>query len=357
MSFPSARTDSSPRSHRRLIDCFLYIDQRPYRDLLELRVALLSDVVDRFVIVCSRQTFAGTLLPTVFPEELDVIRANRDRIDLVVLEPLEGMTPRAREERVRNALVRGLTDLAPDDLVMVSDIDEVPRPEVLSQLLVGRGPSQPVVLGLEYFNFKFDYRLEHGVQVLWAGPVVTPHASLGLPQDLRQARWKLLDAPGQVVFDAGWHFSFLTATDDVDAKLTSMFVPGEQEWHGYPDGIRSDRRGSVGELIGRRRGFHDHMYAGSVWAHVPLSALRSPALEELVARRPEFLMKGSPDDRDAVREQVSLAMWRLYDREVPKVMFNATDRELRDQVASRIRTRLRRLLNRRRGAGRGGAPS
>jgi beta-1,4-mannosyl-glycoprotein beta-1,4-N-acetylglucosaminyltransferase len=215
-----------------LVDCFLYSDQSPYRELLGLRLALLGEVVDRFVVVASRQTFSGRMLPSAFPEDDPVVQRFRDRIELVLLGSLDGVTPRRREEVTRNAVSRGLADLPDDALVMVSDIDELPRPDVLVHMLEGRAPRSSVVLALDYFNYKFNYRLVQGVQQVWAGPVIAPLSLLGVPQEARQARWSLMHDPDRVVHDAGWHFSFLTETDDVRQKLDTMFVAREIEWRG-----------------------------------------------------------------------------------------------------------------------------
>lgn len=101
--------------------------------------------------------------------------------------------------------------------------------------------------------------------------------------------------PDRVVLNAGWHFSFLTETDDVRPKLDTMFVAGEVEWRGFRDGIRSDWQGSVSQLIEARRGFHDHMYAGSVWAHVNLGELRCEVVERAVLDFPGLLLPPPAD--------------------------------------------------------------
>lgn len=329
-----------------LVDCFLYSDQSPYRELLRLRLALLDEVVDRFVVVASRQTFSGRMLPSAFPDGDPVVQRFRDRIELVLLDSLDGVTPRRREEVTRNAVSRGLGDLPDDALVMVSDIDELPRPDVLVHILEGPAPRSSVVLALDYFNFKFNYRLVQGLQQVWAGPVIAPLSLLGVPQETRQARWSLMHDPDRVVHDAGWHFSFLTETDDVQQKLDTMFVPREIEWRGFRDGIRSDRRDSVAQLIAARRGFHDHMYAGSVWAHVDLAELRCEALERAVLDLPGFLLPPPADEPDDVKRRRALAMWRMYDRELPKVLYHATHKQLAFELMARPGMRIGRELRR-----------
>lgn len=327
-----------------LVDCFLYSDQTPYRELLRLRLALLGEVVDRFVVVASRQTFSGRMLPSAFPEDDPVVQQFRDRIELVVLDSLDGVTPRRREEVTRNAVSRGLGDLPDDALVMISDIDELPRPDALVRLVEGPALGERVVLALDYFNYKFNYRLVQGVQQVWAGPVIAPLSLLGVPQETRQARWSLMDDPDRVVHDAGWHFSFLTETDDVRQKLDAMFVAREIEWRGFRDGIRSDRRDSVAQLIAARRGFHDHMYGGSVWAHVDLAELGCEALERLVLELPGFRLPPPSDEPDDVERRRVLAMWRMYDRELSKVLYHATHKQLVFELLARPKMRIEREI-------------
>jgi beta-1,4-mannosyl-glycoprotein beta-1,4-N-acetylglucosaminyltransferase len=329
-----------------LVDCFLYSDQSPYRELLSLRLAVLGDVVDRFVVVASRQTFSGRVLASVFPEDDPVVQRFRDRIELVEVESLERVTPRRREEVTRNAICRGLHHLPDDALVMVSDIDELPRPEVLVSLLDGPTPRWRRVLALDYFNFKFNYRLVQGVQQAWAGPVIAPLSLLGVPQEARQSRWSLMHDPDRVVLNAGWHFSFLTETDDVRPKLDTMFVAGEVEWRGFRDGIRSDWQGSVSQLIEARRGFHDHMYAGSVWAHVNLGELRCEVVERAVLDFPGLLLPPPADLPEEVELRRTLAMWRMYDGEVPKILHHATFRQLASELAARGSMLARRTFRR-----------
>lgn len=330
----------------KLYDCFLYTDQSPYRELLELRLALLRDVVDGFVIVTSRETFAGTVNANNFPYDLDVVAANRDKITVLNLTRLVGNSPRERESYARNRIRDGLSRLSPDDLVMVSDIDEIPRPEVLLRLRQDFRSSDVLVLGLDYFNFKFNYKLIHGLQMVWAGPTVTRFGSMPTPQAIRAARWSNLALSRNLVHAAGWHFSFLATTNGVTDKLESMFSPREKEWRGFADGARSDRRASIDTLIAAREGFHDHMYAGSVWATVHLTDYHCDELAALVKPYDAYLLAEPHDAADDVARRVDLAMWRLYEEEMPKILHHATTKDLSSEVVNRLLIRARRLYQR-----------
>jgi hypothetical protein len=74
-----------------------------------------------------------------------------------------------RESYSRNRIQDGLSDLSLNDLVMISDIDEIPRPDVLRRIRHKFRSSDVLVLGLDYFNFKFNHKLIHGLHAGWAG--------------------------------------------------------------------------------------------------------------------------------------------------------------------------------------------
>src|SRR5262249_22285320 len=151
-----------------------------------------------------------------------------------------------KEAFSRNALMRGIADANSSDLIMVSDVDEIPRPSALTELARQSYRDYPLVLGQDYYNFKFNYKLVHGLQAVWAGPVLCHFQTFKSMQELREKRWVLLESPSRCVEDAGWHFSYLTATGDISNKLMSF---SHQE-----ENIQSRREQKIDSLIATRRG-------------------------------------------------------------------------------------------------------
>ena len=118
----------------RLFDCFTFFNEL---DLLELRLRELNPLVHRFVLVEAPQTFTGLTKPLHF-------KLNRDRFEgflpkIVYVElpefPIGMVSAWDREHYSRRAMMRGLTDTAPDDLVLISDVDEIPKPASLEAAL------------------------------------------------------------------------------------------------------------------------------------------------------------------------------------------------------------------------------
>jgi beta-1,4-mannosyl-glycoprotein beta-1,4-N-acetylglucosaminyltransferase len=318
---------------RSLVDCFLYNDER---ELLEIRLRLLSNIVSRFVIVWSPWTFTGRKKEQAFPWDSEVIERYRERISLITLEQIEGKTGWEKERTSRNAIQNGLAGLNCQDIVMISDIDEIPRPDRLKRMMA-EGIRATTVLGLDYFNFKFNYQLVHGPQSVWPGPILCAASDYTNAQDLRDLRWQYVTkAANEFVYRGGWHFSFLTRTDDVKPKLASF---------SHQESAIQRRTDSVADLITSRRGFHDHLHPCTVWAVVSNQSFQCDELAKLVAEYPQFLLPNPPDDQEQIDHEIRMSVIRmLKGPERTHIMNWCTHREILEEVGRRISARIRRVL-------------
>lgn len=319
----------------RLYDCFLYNNER---ELLGIRLALLAPVVDQFVVVWSRQTFTGRTKPDPFPHDLIASLGLTERAHVVELERLEGNDAWAKESFSRNAVARGLANAAPDDIVMVSDVDEIPRPSALAEARKRSANQLPVVFSQDYFNFKFNYKLAYGLHAAWAGPVLCQYRTFESAQRLREMRWALVEKPGSCCEDGGWHFSFITATDDVLDKL-SAFSHQERA-------VQSRGEIRISTLIAAREGFRDHMNPGSIWVVAALSSLGCPELEQLLARYPQFLANDPPDDAVATERAIRHSVRRICYSEHEKLLPFFAWRELADELRRRLQAKIETAVRR-----------
>ncbi len=312
-----------------LIDCFLFNDEVA---LLEIRLQLLAPVVDRFVIVFAATTFTGMRKPFGFPHDNPVVMAYRERIDLVLIDKLEGNGAWEKEAFQRNAILRGLANADPDDLVIVSDVDEIPRPSTLVELSEREQDCFPLVLCLDYYNFAFNYKLLHGQQAVWAGPVITPMRALTSPEQLRRLRWVNLLDNSLNVFDAGWHFSFISSGNSVQQKLMSF---SHQE-------VDTQKRASARpvDLIARREGFHCHMHAGSVWAVVTSEDYRCSELATLISRYPDLVVQEQPDAPAGTALRVKLSVERMSRCEQEKMVRNISTLKIAKELLRRLRRKM-----------------
>ena len=317
----------------RIYDCFLYNDER---ELLAIRLQLLAHIVHTFVIVWSSETFTGLKKRNPFPRDLLNLPGLKGKIKLIELGALGAMGAWNKEAFSRNSLGQGIADAESSDLIMVSDVDEIPRPSSLAELVGRDHQDNLVVLGQDYFNFKFNYQLVHGLQAVWPGPVLCRFQVFKSAQELRDKRWILLEDPNTCLEDAGWHFSFLTATAEVSNKLASFSHQEER--------IQS-RRENIESLVATRQGFHDHMHPGSVWAVVPLNALRCASLERLTASFPQFVISANADDRDALDRAIRHSVRRMRDYERSKIAGWYRWGELLAEMFVRLKRRLLRAFH------------
>ncbi|TWU47532.1 Glycosyltransferase family 17 [Rubripirellula tenax] len=313
---------------KKLIDCFLYNDEV---EILEIRIRLLSDVVDRFVVVVAEETFTGRKKAIAFPEDNPVVVSVRDRIDLVTIPKLVGKTAYQKENYSRNQIAKGLTRLSQTDLILVSDLDEIPRPSILEKLKSGPDFQGVKTLELDYFNFKLNYKMFHGTEVLWPGPTVCLLRNLSTPQAMRNVRWTAAQVPATRITDAGWHFSFITAHADLTEKLAD-YIHREKE-------VLS-RTEKVAELIRKREGFFDHLQPGNVWGFVALSDFRCEALEGLILEYPDLWDAGVVDDASMIEVKIKRAMLRVCENERSKILRRCQLGELRSELARRVWGRL-----------------
>jgi len=222
-------------------------------DMLDVRLHELDTVVDFFVVVESTLTFSG--MPKQLHYERNksrfarfahkIIHVVNDSVD----DPSLAATPDGNggytsllEEDAKKLLVfhkrgilKGLTDADPDDIVIVSDIDEVPKRDVI-QLLAGcTGYTTPVEL--QTTPYMYDFGCHDTKRPLWRRAKVLHRKDLELDcngyrwdgkyctQELRENQHSygdgILFRPPTSVAQAGWHMSSFMEIDKIRLKISS----------------------------------------------------------------------------------------------------------------------------------------
>jgi beta-1,4-mannosyl-glycoprotein beta-1,4-N-acetylglucosaminyltransferase len=221
-------------------DCFTFFSEL---DLLEIRLHELSPVVTRFVIAESPTTFQGRPKPLHFLENRDRFQPFADRIRHIIVEDMPGGTSEAdnwrREHHQRNALLGGIGDAAPDDTVLLSDVDEIPRAEAVTEAARSSGP-EAVVHCFELQMFRYYINLREAEPWVRNGPRTIRRRYLRSFQALRDVkppvvnplrsiqRWVAgsigLGVPirRRLLHDAGWHFTSLGGAEAFAEKLRSF---------------------------------------------------------------------------------------------------------------------------------------
>ena len=112
-----------------IYDCFTYFNEDA---LLEIRMETLDHWVNYFVIAEATHTQTGLPKPLNFkPEKFEKFRSKIIYIAVNDM-PLQLNSAWANENHQRKSLMRGLVQAKPEDLIIVSDLDEIPHPQKIS---------------------------------------------------------------------------------------------------------------------------------------------------------------------------------------------------------------------------------
>jgi predicted O-methyltransferase YrrM len=207
-----------------IYDCFPFAWEL---DLLEIRLVELYPVVDRFVLVEATHTHKGDPKPLHFGEHRHRFAPWNDKIIHIVVGDLptgEGLPAiRRREMGQRNAILRGLMDAKADDLVLISDLDEIPRREIIPELAqhVGDGDVLAFIQTLYYYNVNTSApdRPWPGTRAarcadVWA---LSPHIiRTGIAQPDHYYP-RILHVRG-----GGWHYSYFGGVEAIQRKQTQF---------------------------------------------------------------------------------------------------------------------------------------
>ncbi len=199
-------------------DCFQFFNEL---DILLLRMHVLNDVVDRFVISESTVTFSGDAKPLFYEENKDMFRAFQDKIIHVVVDdtPMD-CDAFARDHHQKCAVARGLKDCKPDDIIIFSDVDEIPNPDTLKEVLKDVQPGKIYMMAQRLFygylnmedisgnNLSMTGEFEDADPKRWLGTKICRYSLLD-QYTTEELRNKEQRAIGVRVDNGGWHFSYM----------------------------------------------------------------------------------------------------------------------------------------------------
>jgi len=223
----------------RIFDCFPLFNEI---DLLELRLNELWDVVDVFVIVEARTTFTGNSKPMCLTDHAERLAKYMHKIRYVVVEDFpEGMSNWGKEEYQRNALKTELSDLMPDDILIFSDLDEIPRAQIVQSIAEqGIQPREVYCLSLDWYSFYLNVKISEkwerqGPRLIRAGDlselyalrrVMAPTSGWGrdMLRQIKSSKQMGHWVKRILVPNAGWHFTWMGGTEAVALKGSSIPV-------------------------------------------------------------------------------------------------------------------------------------
>ena len=211
--------------------------------VIDLRLNILNDYVHKFVIVESKFTHSGKKRELLFDinkyskfkEKINYIVLENEPVDLEIVHDNDTddkknskyiMNALKRENFQRNGIKKGLTNAEPGDLILVSDVDEIPN---LSNLDLNEINDNIILFKQNFYYYKFNLKLE---DMPWLGTKGCKYKNLKSPQWLRNIKdkkypfWRL-----DVLFsdkkysnikfidNGGWHFSNMKTPEEIEKKM------------------------------------------------------------------------------------------------------------------------------------------
>ena len=233
-----------------IYDCFMYFDEDL---LLDLRLNVLNDHVKKFVITESTFLHSGKEKKLKF--DYKNFNKFKDKIIYIVVDtpPLGIQTidrsdttaiknkkildnSLKRENNQRNRLINGLDDVLEDDLILSSDLDEIPN------LLNFKFKNKITLFEQKVFYYKFNLMQPN---FNWMGTRACKKKQLKGFQWLRNIKSK--SYPGwrldtffskkrymniDIVKNGGWHFTSIKKPKDIFYKLSNFMHHLEFEYSG-----------------------------------------------------------------------------------------------------------------------------
>jgi hypothetical protein len=217
----------------RVFDCFMFNDEL---DILEVRLSELFNVVDVFVLIEATFSHRGNSKPLHYHENarrfaryskkvknitVRSMPAEPERPFAIGKVPLEEEEHWLREGYQRNVLRDGIAAASPNDLIIVSDVDEIPSVNAIRQALTcGRFVFLDLMLNYYYLNLCGGR---------WMKAYAAPKAVIDQMGDLSRPRWreaKYLDdirgsLDSDVIRNAGWHFTWQGGAEKIIGKIDS----------------------------------------------------------------------------------------------------------------------------------------
>jgi len=212
-----------------IYDCFQFFNEE---DVLDIRLNTLSPFVDYFIITESIYDHQGNIRELTFNKKK--FEKFNNKINYIIVKDLPDSIIKEHqgghsliEQYQRNSIMKGLEKSNSEDLIIISDVDEIPDLRKLSLY----NKRNYAVFSQKMFNFKIN--LMNITESNWHGSRMCLKKNLISPQWLRGIKfkkypfWRIDKIRNlQIIDNGGWHFSYLQKVDLIIKKIKS-FSHGE----------------------------------------------------------------------------------------------------------------------------------
>ena len=249
----------------------MYFDEEV---VLDLRLNTLNEYVDHFVIVESKFTHRGDkrhlkfnhekfkkfkdkIIYLVYDEEPPKVRKIKSEYSVADKSGLYILNAAYRENAQRNYIKKGLDEAHDNDLILISDVDEIPN---LSKIDIKKINQKIILFKQDMFYYKFNLAIPN---FKWTGTKACKKKDLVNPQWIRNVKdrkYKFFRLDTyfsntkytsiKIIEDGGWHFSNIKNAEQIEHKLKSYLHHREFD-------LKPMSKKEIEEIIKSKRAIYD----------------------------------------------------------------------------------------------------
>jgi len=212
----------------RIYDCFIFSNEW---DLLRLRLDELDPVVDEFVIVQATTTFQGSAKEVVRLKNDSRFSQFSHKIrDIIVDDLPKESSPWFSEYLQRNAARRVADEANSEDIILLSDVDEIPsRGAVEDAKTVRSGQVYGFEMRMFYYGLNWQFPTKW-----WSVRAFRAESLKYLsPQELRTC------PPDTIIPNGGWHFSYFYKQDELIERIKAKALAFSHTEFTTPEYLRT----------------------------------------------------------------------------------------------------------------------
>lgn len=199
---------------RKVIDCFTFYNEFK---MLEFRLTELYDVVDYFIIVEATHTHSGNKKELYFMNNKDDYKKFLDKIIVIIVDDMPNTGDAwQNENHQRRAIDRGIKslNLNEDDIILISDCDEVPDSRTL-MIAKQKGLNTMYALEMDFYYYNLKCRFTHK----WYRARMVPYSIYRLYSDPEELR---SETSCYSIKYGGWHLSYFGNIQFIKNKIKNF---------------------------------------------------------------------------------------------------------------------------------------
>jgi beta-1,4-mannosyl-glycoprotein beta-1,4-N-acetylglucosaminyltransferase len=221
----------------KIVDCFIFYNEL---DLLSYRLHILNNVVDYFVLVESTHTHSGKEKELIYKNNKEMFQPFHHKIIHIIVDDFPYKYPNIKYDNItdnsdswhnerfqRNCIDQGIQQLSlrDDDIIIISDLDEIPDPYTLQKI-----KNNEIIITINALNMDFYYyNLNTKIETLWLfGKILLYKYYIHIIKinnfTCSDVRLKniCINQNDYIIQNGGWHLSYFGDAHFIKNKLENF---------------------------------------------------------------------------------------------------------------------------------------